>query len=257
LETTIVTQCQGRSRRISPFYFIALTIAFAAAFTARTVQAEFIGATIMVEATNADGRGTFTVNLPPNPPDPYIYTNPNPVELRDQENMLIGIIDDIAVRLEGDPVVTVSFVATAGSFPTTFSINSAVVSFPPIVNPIGNATATVTLTDTSTNGASFTPVAPNTGAFLPIYNGSTVFFPLIGPQSISSGGAVTATESTGDQPIAGAVSSIQARFNFTLSAMDVASGSGRFEVVPEPSTIFLLGAAAVVGVAAARRRRVA
>jgi hypothetical protein len=225
------------------------------ASTAGTATADFIGATITVEATNTDGRGTFTVNLPANAPDPYTYNNPNVVELRDSENMLIGSIDDIQVHLEGDPVASISFIATAGSFPTTFSINSAVVSFPPILNPIGNATATVTLTDTSTNGASLTPVAPNTGVFLPTYNGSTLFFPFVGAQNISSGGAVTANESTGDQIIAGSVSSIQARFNFTLSAMDTATGFGRFEVVPEPSTIILAGAAVVVSAVSMWRRR--
>jgi hypothetical protein len=90
---------------------------------------------------------------------------------------------------------------------------------------------------------------------MPTYNGSTLFFPLVGPQTISSGGSVTASEGTGDQPIAGSVSSIQARFQFTLSPTDVANGSGRFEVVPEPSTVGLVGVAALV-VAAGLRRRV-
>jgi hypothetical protein len=252
LEKSTVT---NHSRHGQRYFAICLLTIVASAFTAGTATADFVGATITVEATNSDGRGTFTVNLPANPTDPYTYNNPNVVELRDSENMLIGSIDDIQVHLEGDPVASISFVATAGAFPTTFSINSAVVSFPPILNPIGNAISTVTLTDTSTNGASITPVAPNTGLFLPTYNGSTLFFPLVGPQTISSGGAVTANEGTGNQVIAGSVSSIQARFNFTLSAMDSASGVGRFEVVPEPSTIILAGAAAIIGAVSMWRRR--
>jgi hypothetical protein len=47
----------------------------------------------------------------------------------------------------------------------------------------------------------------------------------------------------------------QARFNFTLSAMDVANGFGRFEVVPEPGTLALAAVAAFAGAAAIWRRR--
>jgi hypothetical protein len=91
--------------------------------------------------------------------------------------------------------------------------------------------------------------------FLPTYNGSSLFFPLVGPETISMGGTVTASEDTGSQVILGPVSSIQARFNFTLSPMDVANGFGRFEVVPEPGTIALAAMAAVIGAAAIVRRR--
>jgi hypothetical protein len=226
-----------------------------AAFMPGAAQAEFIGNLITVEAVNADGRGVWQIPVPPNT-GTVDYTHPVPVELRDEQNMLIGTIDDVMVDLDGDPVASIGFVATAGAFPTTFSVSSAVVSFPAILNPSANAQATVTLTDSSTNGASLTPVAPNTGVFLPTYNGSTLFFPLVGPQTISMGGTVTASEDTGNQLILGSVSSIQARFNFTLSPMDVANGFGRFEVVPEPGTIALAAMAAVVGaVAIARRRR--
>jgi hypothetical protein len=129
------------------------------------------------------------------------------------------------------------------------------VSFPSILNPLANAQANVTLTDSATNGATLTPVAPNTGVFLPTYNSSTLFFPLVGPQTISMGGNVTASEDTGSQVIAGSVSSIQARFNFTLSPMDVANGFGRFEVIPEPGTIALVAVASVLGAASFFRRR--
>jgi hypothetical protein len=126
-------------------------------------HADFLGNLITVEAVNADGRGTWQVAVPPNPPDMITYTNPDTVELRDAEQMLIGTIDDVTVHLEGDPVVSLSFVATAGSFPTTFTVSSAVVSLPAISNPTGNASASVTLTDSAANGASATPVSPKYG----------------------------------------------------------------------------------------------
>jgi hypothetical protein len=53
--------------------------------------------------------------------------------------------------------------------------------------------------------------------------------------------------------IAGLVTDIQAEYQFTLSANDSASGTSRFEVVPEPVAMHLalLG---IVGLLLARRR---
>ncbi len=232
---------------------VVLLGAFVAVIAPVAARADFIGNLITIEAVNTDGRGIWQIAVPPNSPDMVDYAQSEPIELRDAEQTLIGSIDDLMVHLDGDPVASVSFVATAGSSTTTFSISSAVVSFPAITNPSASATAEVTLTDSSTNGALLSPVGANTGVFLPTYNGSTLYTQLIGTTSISSGGSVTASGSLGD-PIAGAVSSIQARFNFTLSPLDVANGTGRFEVIPEPATLSLLGVMAmVIGVAFGRR----
>jgi hypothetical protein len=235
---------------------ILLLLAGALAGFPTIATAGFLGNLITIEATNATGRGTWQFPVPANPPDTINYAHPDVVVLRDQNQAIIGTVDDIAVNLDGDPVASISFVATAGASPTTFSVSSAVVTFPAITNPAASATAEVTLTDTSTNGASLTPVSPNTGVFLPTYNGSTIYTQLIGTTTISSGGSITANGAFND-PIAGAVSSIQARFNFTLSAADVASGTGRFEVIPEPTTLVLLAAGAACAAAAGLRRRTA
>jgi hypothetical protein len=196
--------------------------------------------------------------MPQNPPDQISYTHPDRIMLFDQAaQKVIGAIDNLSIRLDGDPAVSITFAATAGAFGTTFTINSATVSFPAITNPPASADAEVTLTDTSTNGATLTLVGTNAGAFLPNYNGGTLFASLIGAQSLASGGSVTVAEGTGPQTIAGAVSSIQGRFQFTLSAADTLSGEGNFIVVPEPATIGLLVVGLAVGIAFARRRRLA
>ena len=95
-------------------------------------RADFTGNLITIEAVNEDGRGTWQAALPANPPDTIDWSNPDPIFLRDAEQQLIATIDDLMVHLEGDPVASLSFVATAGSFATTFTISSAVVSFPGI-----------------------------------------------------------------------------------------------------------------------------
>jgi hypothetical protein len=62
------------------------------------------------------------------------------------------------------------------------------------------------------------------------------------------------TEGPKTDPIAGSVSSIQAKFAFMLSAGDSASGSGTFTVIPEPGTAVML-LCALAALAASRRRR--
>jgi hypothetical protein len=234
--------------------FLAFVVStFIVGFGANAARADFSEQLITIEAVNADGRGTWQLARPQNPPDRIDYSHPDPILLLDAEQQLIGTIDDLMLHLDGDPLVNISFVATAGASTTTFTINSAVVSFPALINPTGNASAEVTLTDSSANGASMQPVSPNTGMFIPLYNGSTSFTQLLGGLSISSGGSVQ-TGGTGNQTIPGSVSSIQARYQFTLSATDVANGTGQFEVIPEPSTVLLSLCGLVGGVLVWRRR---
>lgn len=219
-------------------------------------MADFMGNVITVQATSEDGTAVWQAAFPPDPPDDqFTYRNSGPILLRDTSNeRLIGSISDIEVTLDGDPMVNIAFSATAGSFGTTFTINSATVNFPALTNPQAIASANVTLTDTGTNGASMNLVGANQGVFLPLYNGGTLFFPLIGAQNVTSGGSVTVAESTGLQTISGSVNSILARFQFTLSALDNVTGTGNFTVIPEPGTIVLLSIGGVIAALAYRRR---
>lgn len=165
------------------------------------------------------------------------------------------VIRDLSLELEGDPVVSLGYSATAGGFDTTFSISSATLSFPALIDPEGSAEADVTLTDTGGDGAvSLDLVSPRSGIAWSEYNDVNTFAELIGPISVSDGGgfSVTADEATGVQTISGSVSKIQTGVVFKLSARDNVTGRSRFEVVPEPATVSLV---ILGGVALLRRRR--
>jgi hypothetical protein len=160
--------------------------------------------------------------------------------------LALGTIESLDLTYIADPSVSLGFVVGAGSASVTFTISSAVISFPALTDPIASASAQVTLTDTGQDGAMLTPVPPSVGGFLAFYNsGSATFAQLVGPLSLSPGATpITASASYTDQ-IAGPVDSIQAQFKFTVSANDQASGNGTFSVeaapVPLPGAV-LLGA---------------
>jgi hypothetical protein len=158
--------------------------------------------------------------------------------------------------LDSDPAVSLGFFVTAGASTTTFTISSAVVSFPGMPNPTGVASAGVTLTDNDGNGANSTGNFAVNKAYQSIYNGSTVFANLVSPVSASSFGTMTTSEGAGPVVIGTTVSSIQSQFSFNLSANDSASGTSVFRVTPEPSSsaLALLGC---VGLLWRVRRRVA
>ena len=225
---------------------------------ASPVKADIIGDLVTVDVSSTLGTARAQFHFPPQIPDPVasngrvLWALENAIEMRNNNADLLGVIENLSIEFWGDPVVQLSFTATAGGVPTTFSISSAILSFPALSEPDAWATADVTLTDTATDGASFNLVAGDDGAYKAVYNGGTLFAHLIGPMILSSGGSANQDSSTGTQTIAGSVSSIQSSFRFVLSADDIASGHGRFEVVPEPAALSLLS---LTLLAVIRRRR--
>jgi len=216
-------------------------------------RAGFIGNLLTIEAAADGDVDTLEIALPPGKGKLH-WKIEKKHEFRGKgQGKHLGFLDDMEVDLDGDPAVNLAFVATAGNSGTTFTITSAVVSFPALVNPFAVASAEVTLTDSSTDGAALTPISPRVGMFVALYNfGATDFAQLLGPQSLSSGGTLTASEGTGIQTIAGSVSDIQALFRFYLSANDSVTGHGHFEVaIPEPVSGGLL----LIGVAGLLLRR--
>ena len=181
------------------------------------------------------------------------------IELGETEIANIGdfslSIDTNAQRSGGSQSVTLNFNnATASFFNTSFSFSAAPVSFAPLSNVTGSASAAVTLIDSP-----FAPgdaqLSPNgAGAYSATFNGGSVFQDFFGSGvTAPDGGSNVASASTGGFiPIAGSVSEISAEWGFTLSALAQATGTSTFTITPTPASLGLLG---LGGMLAARRRR--
>ena len=180
------------------------------------------------------------------------WTLPSPVEIMDG-SVWLARIKDLGIQSDLEPYVNLRFAVEAGASDTTFDISSAIVGFGPLSNPQAYASGGVTLTSDS-DGATITGLFGGMN-YEARYNSSIVFADLVGGFSISGDQTVTRSDrkpGSGYDTITGTLSSIESQFKFILSAMDQASGTSRFEVVPEPATMSLL---ALGGLALIRRRR--
>lgn len=171
-------------------------------------------------------------------------------ELDSEVLMLLdgGAIESLKLTVAEDPEVGVEFGVRAGNSPMTFSFFDVLsVS---VVNPTGEASAAVTLTDRGGGGATITGLFGGKTHRATYNSGATVFADLV--SGFSGSGSSTATEATGSVSISGTLLGIESEFYFTLSAKDAASGTSTFSVTPEPATVALLG---LGGLALLRRKR--
>ena len=172
---------------------------------------------------------------------------------------LLGTLNEFGATLMQDPSLNLNFAVQAGPNPITFSIASALLSFPTIPEELaeGQASAAFSLTDNNLDGATLTGLGPGGGAYLAQYNGyvpgGTTFaegiFSMYAPF-----GTVTAEFNqppSGYLPIGVDVSDMSALISFELTASDQASGTSTYTIIPEPGAIGLL----VLGGLALLRRR--
>ena len=168
----------------------------------------------------------------------------------------VATLNQANLTIVGDPRITLGFALTAGAADTTITISSAVLSFTPMVNPDGAATAGMTLTESTGDTATLTGLGGNNGsAYVATYNTppGTIFAEYIQymyqPDDWAS---ISLSDGTGGLiPIADTVSNMQAQFSFLLTAGDQASATSNFLIIPEPASFALLAAC---GVLVLRRR---
>lgn len=168
------------------------------------------------------------------------------------------MIESAYLRVDQDPVVQANFNIQAGPSSGVFTVSSALVSFSSFSGATGSASASVTVTDLNSDGASLAPNGPS--MYTSYYNGipgvGTPFAGLLGSTvnaaPFSTNGASQDYNGGGFWPIAGSISNISSQWTFGLSAFDVAGGTSTFEVIPAPASLALLG---LGGLTAVRRRR--
>ena len=169
-----------------------------------------------------------------NPDEEYTWWMQNPLAITSQTDSseILAVLEGISIVIKADPVIELGFAVTAGDYDTAFSFSSPVLTFDPIVNPDARALASVTVgpDDTLTGAYSYM-------AYRSLYNDTSVFADLVDTPVGWPGGS----DSTGWQPIMGTVSSMQAKWRFTVTAEGIASGTSYYEIIPEPTTIALLG----------------
>ena len=172
---------------------------------------------------------------------------------------LLGGVDSLnmsiktdATRSGGAQTVTLDFSFAAGFMNSSFTVNANPLVFSPIANVTGVASAALTVQDRFNDGATITP--NGAGAYSAIYDGSNTFADLFSSGVSSTGGASFSDQTNGgaSSPVAPSVSEISAKWDFTISAFDAATGTSVFTVVPSPASAALLG---LGGLVATRRRR--
>ena len=111
----------------------------------------------------------------------------------------------------------------------------------------------MTVTDINGNGATATGQYPNNKCHEARYNGSVGWAHLVSnvtAPAYSSNIGIERRPTTGWETITDTLTSIEVEYKFRLTASDFASGTSRFEVVPEPATLvvlLLMGALALLG----------
>jgi MYXO-CTERM domain-containing protein len=261
---TFVEERDNMNRIANRSMFKAALIAGTVAGLSAAANADVSRTIFSLTATNSIGTDSYSFELPADVTNPFIggifdWLISQPVTLNN------GVVITAAeIHLEADPIVSVNFSLnnTAG-MDSNIVVNSPLLSFASINSAIGNASASVTLTDPQGDGATLTPIAGK--GYTAFYNGGapqtgTEFanlftVPVTLPVTDPFGSTTTETfhfPGPGVFGPMGNVADASAAWGFVLSDGDNASGSSTFEIVPIPGSTALI---ALGGLALIRRRR--
>jgi hypothetical protein len=216
------------------------------------------GITIRVSDGQDAGEMTWLLQPSQTDGDRYGWSLSEPVAIM-SGGRILATVTSLGVDIDVDPQVELKFAVTAGTSAQRFTISSAVVPFSAIASPLAYATAAVTVTDNDANGATLNGVYDGDKAYRASYNAAPLvdWAYLVDPITVApdfSGIGMQRQPATGRLAIPATLTSIQSEFDFWLSANDQASGTSRFDVVPEPATLVLL-ALGGMGILIGRRRK--
>jgi hypothetical protein len=209
---------------------------------ASTASADITGGALKVTAVNLEGDSATIEFAMPAGESPWVWLSDQPTELRSPTTgALIAVLNpegrESRVEYVNDPLVSMVVSVQAGSQPTTFTISSALLSFPLLTFAEGRASAGFSVTDVDGDGALLTGIGDpsgSQGAYLAQYNGfagtlsGTTFAEVIQTISADPFATTTAAEDVpvlGFTPILDPVGDISAVISFQLSANDIASGT--------------------------------
>ena len=189
----------------------------------------------------------------------FYWTLEAAVDIYSDNGMMLATLSTASLIVIADPIISMNFNVQATNQNTIFTVTSGLLSFSEISNPLGAASAGVSVTDINGDGATLTP--DGSSIYASRYNGDypngTPFADLLA-DPITAGAFQSGTDDD-DYPGGGSfanigvpVDSMSAAWTFTLSAFDVASGTSTFTIVPTPAGLGLLG---VAGLGVLRRRR--
>ncbi len=249
----------GRPVRFTVIVLCAATLPAAVALAGAT---PLTGTMVQVKASSASGNGTLSYFFPANTSTiqgQYDWSLNTPTTIYAANGTtVLGTVHNLNLSINADPSVSLGFLVSAGSQTTTFDIQSATIGFAPMTNPDAFAHADVKVTDADGSGwARLKGLFSFWGfdlAYEARYNGTNAWADLLmtttvqipGASILAEEGRPDAAPSVVRETIFDTVSSIESQFKFTLTAYDTAEGNSVFDVVPEPTTLLLLGAGIVL-----------
>lgn len=182
--------------------------------------------------------------------DRWWWQSNGSIIVRDETGAPLVTFESLSISYIEDPVISLGFLAVAGGLNTNFTITSGVLGFTAGLYT-ANASAAITTTDTDGNGAVTTGGFGINDTYQALCDGVPIGTSTPGV-AVGAFGSTTSMGSIG--PANFFATSMQAKWNFDLSANDTASGTSVYvkTLVPAPGSAALLGLACL---ATGRRRR--